>query len=302
MNNNSNIFRPPSCHKVQTPQFAKEQQQPKNAKGNNRQVFRIQTFKLSPNFKNNLSQMPSTQDTLEQRLADQTSEIKLLQNQIAELKKQNELLEQRLRKANSTVSDYWIKVKDTQTKLQQVSNKFRSSRDKKKMYKRRIIDALNYFYGRYTDAQQQNAPFLQLEELRQILLQLGMHESIVQEMQYLSQQAQNQLNVNIDNMTYEQILNLQERIGHQNVGLTKLQIKEIPKRTKEAHDNVEEICTVCYDPIQTGNVYRQLPCNHIYHSKCIKAWLLNHKKCPVCNIEVILGSEQHEDHNHQQTQ
>ncbi|CAK79506.1 unnamed protein product (macronuclear) [Paramecium tetraurelia] len=302
MNNNSNIFRPPSCHKVQTPQFAKEQQQPKNAKGNNRQVFRIQTFKLSPNFKNNLSQMPSTQDTLEQRLADQTSEIRLLQNQIAELKKQNELLEQRLRKANSTVSDYWIKVKDTQTKLQQVSNKFRNSRDKKKMYKRRIIDALNYFYGRYTDAQQQNTPFLQLEELRQILLQLGMHESIVQEMQYLNQQAQNQLNVNIDNMTYEQILNLQERIGNQNVGLTKLQIKEIPKRTKEANDNVEEICTICYDQIQTGNVYRQLPCNHIYHSKCIKAWLLNHKKCPVCNIEVILGSEQHEDHNHQQTQ
>ncbi|CAD8164549.1 unnamed protein product [Paramecium pentaurelia] len=302
MNNNSNIFRPPSSHKVQTPQFAKEQQQPKNAKGNNRQVFRIQTFKLSPNFKNNLSQMPSTQDTLEQKLADQTSEIKLLQNQIAELKKQNELLEQRLRKANSTVSDYWIKVKDTQTKLQQVSNKFKSSRDKKKMYKRRIIDALNYFYGRYTDAQQQNTPFLQLEELRQILLQLGMHESIVQEMQYLNQQAQNQLNVNIDNMTYEQILNLQERIGNQNVGLTKLQIKEIPKKTKEANDNVEEICTICYDQILTGNVYRQLSCNHIYHSKCIKAWLLNHKKCPVCNIEVILGSDQHNDHNHQQTQ
>ncbi|KAM3146680.1 hypothetical protein pb186bvf_001210 [Paramecium bursaria] len=253
----------------------------------------VQNVKLNPNFQNikNYSQIP--ENSLQQKLADSSAVIKKLETQLAELQKQNESLDTRLKKANNMVAEYWIRVKDAeknsdayQQRLQQFVLKYKNAREKKKMFKRRIIDALNYFYGRYVDAQQQNAPFLQLEEMRQVLLSLGMHESIFQEMQQLNAQIQNNQAPHVDNMSYEQLLALQEQIGNQNVGFTEQQIKQLPKDVVQ--EEKHEICTICYENFEIGHKYRTLPCNHLYHSKCIKAWLCNHKKCPLCNIEVLI--------------
>ncbi|CAK62503.1 unnamed protein product (macronuclear) [Paramecium tetraurelia] len=87
-----------------------------------------------------------------------------------------------------------------------------------------------------------------------------------------------------DGMTYEQILELQEQIGHVSKGLTKQEIKKIPKR--QVNQKQKDPCTICYNDIEKFDKIRELKCRHQYHSKCIKKWLLSQKKCPICQTEV----------------
>lgn len=56
-----------------------------------------------------------------------------------------------------------------------------------------------------------------------------------------------------------------------------------------ADTNDEEciICAVCTDPIGVNQDVIKLPCNHEYHSVCIKTWLLLNPQCPLCKGNVI---------------
>ncbi|KAL3071967.1 hypothetical protein niasHS_016050 [Heterodera schachtii] len=53
-----------------------------------------------------------------------------------------------------------------------------------------------------------------------------------------------------------------------------------------AVDN-ESDCAICLDQINTGKLVKQLPsCEHIFHDKCIKAWVQGgtmHAQCVVSN-------------------
>lgn len=94
-------------------------------------------------------------------------------------------------------------------------------------------------------------------------------------------------NINPDNMTYEELLQLEERMGKVSRGLNIEQIKKIPKSVyhKKSHQH-EETCSICFMEVESGAKMRKLPCCHEYHSKCIKQWLLNEKTCPICKKEV----------------
>jgi hypothetical protein len=98
------------------------------------------------------------------------------------------------------------------------------------------------------------------------------------------QQYNNDLNEN----SYEELLNLQERIGNVAVGVdketlenvtSKFQLKKIPED--------EKLCSICYDDFKINDKVRKLPCMHLYHSNCIDKWLKNSKKCPLCQKEVL---------------
>jgi hypothetical protein len=97
--------------------------------------------------------------------------------------------------------------------------------------------------------------------------------------------------VNPDNMTYEQLLQLGEKMGSVSKGLTKEDIKKLQKYKYErrltiGHD--AEKCSVCFCDFEKGETLRKLPCTHQYHSKCIKPWLLTEKSCPVCKKDVVI--------------
>lgn len=54
------------------------------------------------------------------------------------------------------------------------------------------------------------------------------------------------------------------------------------KKTKEDETETDE-CSICIDTIQEGQEVVKLPCKHLYHSSCIKSYLLNYNnKCPLC--------------------
>lgn len=96
--------------------------------------------------------------------------------------------------------------------------------------------------------------------------------------------------VNPDRMTYEQMLELGEKLGKVDRGFTQMEIQAIPsvKITTSHLMNVYKgkSCVICCDPFEVGNCLKKLNCKHEYHDGCIDPWLEKEKNCPVCKQEV----------------
>lgn len=106
-----------------------------------------------------------------------------------------------------------------------------------------------------------------------------------------SQQAIWQDNIDPDNMTYEELLDLGEAVGTQSRGLSQERISSLPvskykcsffSRTKARRER----CVICQMDYKRGDRQMTLPCKHVYHSGCVTRWLSINKACPVCFVEV----------------
>lgn len=98
----------------------------------------------------------------------------------------------------------------------------------------------------------------------------------------------------IDDMTYEELLELEERMGSVSKGLS-------DERASEVLQDVPSVtagdgsCAICLDQLlcetlEDGQlrVSRIRNCDHMFHEKCIKGWLKENKICPICKKEVLL--------------
>ncbi|KAK7243582.1 hypothetical protein RIF29_38387 [Crotalaria pallida] len=99
-------------------------------------------------------------------------------------------------------------------------------------------------------------------------------------------------NIDPDNMTYEELLDLGEAVGTQSRGLSQELIDMLPtskyklKSLFKRKDSGKR-CVICQMSYRRGDRQITLPCNHVYHGQCITKWLCINKKCPICNIEVF---------------
>ena len=100
----------------------------------------------------------------------------------------------------------------------------------------------------------------------------------------------NEICPNPDQMSYEQLLSLENQIGKVNTGLTKQELKLIPVKayTSTRFDDQKQ-CIICQDDFELGDKVKELSCSHIYHRNCIDEWLVKEKKCPCCNKEITLN-------------
>ncbi|KAI7740548.1 hypothetical protein M8C21_027308 [Ambrosia artemisiifolia] len=93
------------------------------------------------------------------------------------------------------------------------------------------------------------------------------------------------MRLDIDNMSYEELLALEERIGNVNTGLTEENISKHLKQKTYASDAGQpdaEPCCICQDEYKNGDDLGALGCGHEFHTGCIKQWLLQKNACPVC--------------------
>ena len=87
-----------------------------------------------------------------------------------------------------------------------------------------------------------------------------------------------------DNMTYEQLLELGDRMGKVSKGFTKEQINKIPSKGWRPGVTKQTSCSICFEDFTIQNRIKLLSeCGHEYHDSCINKWLENEKRCPVCN-------------------
>ena len=96
-----------------------------------------------------------------------------------------------------------------------------------------------------------------------------------------------QLYPNPDRMTYEQLLELEDKVGNVSKGLSKAQIKKIPNvYFSKKHFKNQEKCAICQYEYKETEKVSKLPCLHIFHNDCIKGWLDKNKFCPICKKEI----------------
>ncbi|CAA0819596.1 RING/U-box superfamily protein [Striga hermonthica] len=97
------------------------------------------------------------------------------------------------------------------------------------------------------------------------------------------------MRLDIDNMSYEELLALGERIGHVSTGLNEGTIMSRLKQTKYVkraeEDQAEtEPCSICREEYINGENLGILDCGHEFHRDCIKQWLGHKNLCPICKM------------------
>ena len=96
----------------------------------------------------------------------------------------------------------------------------------------------------------------------------------------------------IDSMSYEELLELENKMGSVSKGLKQSQIDQLLSEVfTESKNESDQSCIICQNDFQKGNIIRRLACNHIFHKDCIDSWLLNNKTCPIDFIEVKFEDE-----------
>lgn len=102
----------------------------------------------------------------------------------------------------------------------------------------------------------------------------------------LLQQREEDEYPNVDNMTYEELLALEEKMGNVSKGLDEEISKKI--KVKKYKNNIyeDDKCVICQFEFKNDESIKLLPCKHIFHIECIDEWLKNQKICPYCKSEI----------------
>lgn len=86
-------------------------------------------------------------------------------------------------------------------------------------------------------------------------------------------------------LSYEELLAVSEIIGEaKHPGLSLAEVEAIPFHRAKA-DEIQE-CAVCLSFIDLGQYVIDLPCDHKFHSECIRKWLQSRATCPICRIAI----------------
>ncbi|XP_050434290.1 E3 ubiquitin-protein ligase goliath isoform X2 [Adelges cooleyi] len=68
--------------------------------------------------------------------------------------------------------------------------------------------------------------------------------------------------------------------------LSKIPTKHIKMDDKEIIGD-GDCCAVCIEPYKPSEVVRILPCRHEFHKGCVDPWLLEHRTCPMCKMDIL---------------
>ncbi|KAI3981270.1 hypothetical protein MKX01_004534 [Papaver californicum] len=103
-----------------------------------------------------------------------------------------------------------------------------------------------------------------------------------------------------DSMGYEGLMELQERIGKVDRGLSqetisshlKTRVHTTSADSTEEEEEETEICAICQDGYENKDNIGTLDCKHEYHEGCITRWLVKMNVCPICKRQALKTMEE----------
>ncbi|MCD7454802.1 hypothetical protein HAX54_026096 [Datura stramonium] len=102
--------------------------------------------------------------------------------------------------------------------------------------------------------------------------------------------------LDVDDMSYEQLVELSDRIGYVGTGLAEEKIIQYIRKFKVSTTESYSLlisndtawrCTICQDGYKVDDEIGKLECGHYHHIECIKKWLMQKNACPVCKIPAV---------------
>uniref|UniRef100_A0A1J3J7D4 RING-type E3 ubiquitin transferase n=1 Tax=Noccaea caerulescens TaxID=107243 RepID=A0A1J3J7D4_NOCCA len=103
------------------------------------------------------------------------------------------------------------------------------------------------------------------------------------------------MRLDVDNMSYEELLSLEERIGDVCTGLNddtiSNRLKEQKYKSSTRSTQEVEPCCICQEEYKEGEEMGMLECGHDFHSPCIKEWLKVKNLCPICKTTGLNTAE-----------
>ncbi|CBI20761.3 unnamed protein product, partial [Vitis vinifera] len=109
-----------------------------------------------------------------------------------------------------------------------------------------------------------------------------------------------EMRLDIDNMSYEELLALEEKMGTVSTALTEEALSKCLERSIYhtlptepgtmdcAGDGDDVKCSICQEEYMVGDEVGKLQCEHGYHVACIHQWLRLKNWCPVCKASAAL--------------
>ncbi|KAK9092788.1 hypothetical protein Syun_027699 [Stephania yunnanensis] len=102
------------------------------------------------------------------------------------------------------------------------------------------------------------------------------------------------MRLDIDDMSYEELLALGERIGNVKTGLSEENISRSLKTRvhssscrEDINCDMRETCIICQLDYEKEENVGILECGHEYHADCIKQWLTLKNVCPICKMPAL---------------
>ncbi|CAN8236774.1 unnamed protein product [Cochlearia groenlandica] len=103
------------------------------------------------------------------------------------------------------------------------------------------------------------------------------------------------MRLDIDNMSYEELLSLGDEMGTVSTALSEESLsRSLKKSIYEEKDETGVVslnkddtkCSICQEEYGYGDEVGTMPCQHMYHVRCVQQWLRMKNWCPVCKTSV----------------
>lgn len=60
-----------------------------------------------------------------------------------------------------------------------------------------------------------------------------------------------------------------------------------PDATPEELAASDNVCIICREEMHAGVASKKLPCNHIFHTSCLRSWFQRQQTCPTCRLNIL---------------
>lgn len=101
--------------------------------------------------------------------------------------------------------------------------------------------------------------------------------------------------LNADDMTYEELADLSDKIGYVGSGLREEEILNCLRISKDLNasftiSDEDWKCSICQEICRRNEDIGALNCGHHHHLQCLKHWLHHKNECPICKAAAIAKS------------
>lgn len=166
-------------------------------------------------------------------------------------------------------------------RLSQMSNRRRHHLPDQQEHRNRFEPATNHTHNIFQGANEASRAARQ-------------HALNFQNLSFIRQQNQRLFRQNLlfdnEQNSYERLLRLDER----NVKMTvsKQEFESLGKFhfKKTTDDSDMNQCSICFEDYEPKSTLTALVCSHKFHSSCIKKWLNQSRRCPLCQKDAINGT------------